>query len=235
MRRIQLVPLVAIVLVMSAGVASAVTLPHVKWQSSAAKGVWRSGGFYVNNNMWNRSAGPQKIWADSYGFWGVQSTQWMGDLRVKAFPSVEKDFNNVPLRSFRTLRNGFTQYMPTITDRRGAEAADDVWLDGRRIEVMIWVDNQGQTPGGHVIGHATIGGQHFAVWHVRSYYAFALDHNENSGLTDILASLRWLVRHSYIGASATISQVGFGWEIAYTGGVPRNFLVTRYWLTARHS
>jgi hypothetical protein len=235
MRRLQLVSLVAIVVVLSVGVISAATFPQVKWQSSAAKGVWRTGGFYINNNMWNQSAGPQRIWADSYDFWGVHSTQWMGDLRVKTFPCVEKDFNNVPVSSFRTLRNGFTQFMPSISAQRGAEAADDVWLDGRRIEVMIWVDNQGQTPAGHVVGHATIGGQRFAVWHVRSYYAFALDHNENTGRTDVLASLRWLVRHYYIPASATVTQVGFGWEIAYTGGVTRNFLITKYWLTARYS
>ena len=129
MRRLQLVSLVAIVVVLSVGVISAATFPQVKWQSSAAKGVWRTGGFYINNNMWNQSAGPQRIWADSYDFWGVQSTQWMGDLRVKSFPCVEKDFNNVPVSSFRTLRNGFTQFMPTISAQRGAEAADDVWLD----------------------------------------------------------------------------------------------------------
>lgn len=233
MRRIKLVSSVVVGVVISAGVVSAAAFPSPKWQSSAAKGVWRDSGFYINNNMWNESAGPQRIWANSYASWGVQSTQWMGDLRVKTFPCVEKDFNNVPVSAFRALRNGFTQFMPTITGRRGAEAADDVWLDGRRIEVMIWVDNHGQTPAGRVIGHATIGGQHFAVWHVRSYYAFTLDHNENTGQTDILASLRWLIGQHYFPASTTVSQVGFGWEIAYTGGVTRNFVVTNYWLTAR--
>lgn len=235
MRRTQLTLLVVIITVMSVGAVSAEALPHARWQSSSRNAVWRSGGFFINNNKWNPSAGPQTIWAVSSAFWGVKSTQWMGDWRVKSFPCVERNFSNVRVSSFRTLRNGFTQSMPAIRGRPGAEAADDVWLDDRRIEVMIWVDNHGQSPAGHVIGHAKIGGQHFAVWHHGSYYAFALDHNENTGQTDILASLKWLINHHYISADATITQVGFGWEIAYTGGVSRNFTVTRYWLTARHS
>ncbi|MGP7998364.1 MAG: hypothetical protein ACLPKI_13715 [Streptosporangiaceae bacterium] len=235
MRRIQLALLVVIVVVMSVGVVSAATIPHTKWKASAAKAVWKSGGFLINNNMWNPSAGPQTIWADSYDFWGVQSAQRMGDLRVKSFPEVERIFKNVPVSSLRTLRNGFTQFMPALHGQRGAEAADDVWLDNSHIEVMIWVDNEGQTPAGHIIAHATISGQHFAVWNIRSYYVFALDHNEHSGQTNILASLRWLINHHYIPASVTLGQVGFGWEIAYTGGVPRKFVMTRYWLTAQYS
>ena len=57
-----------------------------------------------------------------------------------------------------------------------AEAADDIWLNNYKIEVMIWVTN-GQRPSGDIIGHATIFGQHFAVWHGGTDYTFALDHN----------------------------------------------------------
>jgi len=154
---------------------------------------------------------------------------------VKSFPCVEKNFGNVPVSSFRTLANGFTQSMPAADGRLGAEAADDVWLDGRRIEVMVWVDDQGQTPEGHVIGPAEIAGQHFAVWNVRSYYAFVLDYNEKTGQIDVLAFLRWLVTQHDIPPSATVTQVSFGWEIADTGGGPRDFTVTRYWLNARYA
>ena len=155
-------------------------------------------------------AGPQTIWADSYRHWGVESTQQAGNTAVETYPCVQKNYNNPPVSSIRLLRNGFTESMPANAKGLDAEAADDVWLNNYSIEVMIWVDNHGQRPSGNVIGHATIFGQHFAVWHGGTDYTFALDHNETTGMTHIQASLKWLISHGYIPASATLTQVNFG-------------------------
>ncbi len=86
----------------------------------------------------------------------------------------------MPLKSLHLIQNGFTESMPS----RGvdAEAADDVWLNDDKIEVMIWVDNHGQTPAGKVINHAKIFGQRFAVWHTGTIYTFALDHKETAAV-----------------------------------------------------
>jgi hypothetical protein len=111
-----------------------------------------------------------------------------------------------------------------------AEAADDVWLNNYGIEVMIWVDNHGQIPIGRIISHAWIFGQYFAVWRGGSTYTFALDYNETSGETHILAALQWLMEHGYVSASATLTQVDFGWEVASTDGSPMDFAMTSYWL-----
>ena len=53
-------------------------------------------------------------------------------------------------------------------------------------------------------------------------------------MVHILALLRWLVRHRYMRATATIDQVQFGWELCSTGGKWRVFRVTRYNLITRH-
>lgn len=96
---------------------------------------------------------------------------------------------------------------------------------------MIWVDNHGQRPAGSVVGHATIFGQRFAVWRSgNDYFAFVLDHNETSGITHMLASIRWLISHGLLKPNVTLTQVNFGWEIASTGGQPRDFTMTKYWL-----
>jgi len=205
---------------------------HPAWKSSAPFGAWNNGGFIVYNNEWNSSAGPQTIWADSYRHWGVESTQQAGNTAIETYPCVQKNFNNVPVSKFHLMRNGFTESMPANTKGLDAEAADDLWLNNYKIEVMIWVDNHGQRPSGQIVGHATFFGQHYAVWHSGTYYAFVLDHNEKKGMTYMLASIRWLIRHHFLNANVTVAQINFGWEIASTNGKPKDFTVTNYWLHA---
>jgi len=231
---------VAVAVAAIAAVTAAAVIPasasipsHPRWKSSAPFGAWNNGGFIVYNNEWNSSAGPQTIWANSYHDWGVQSTQAKGNTAVETYPCVQKNYNNLRISSFRLLGNGFTESMPKNKTGLDAEAADDVWLNKYKIEVMIWVDNHGQRPSGQVVGHAKIGGQHYAVWQSGSYYAFVLNHNETSGRTYILASVRWLIRHGLLARGVTLTQVNFGWEIASTNGKPRDFTVTKYWLHSK--
>lgn len=232
----------ALVALLAAGVVTAVAGPafaaipaHPKWKSSARFGAWNNGGFIVYNNEWNQSAGPQTIWANSYQHWGVQSTQAAGNTAVETYPCVQKNYNEVPVSSFQLIRNGFTESMPASRSGLDAEAADDVWLNKYKIEVMIWVDNHGQRPSGNVVGHTTIFGQRFAVWRGGTDFTFALNHNETTGVTHILSAIRWLIGHRYIPASATLTQVNFGWEIASTNGKAEDFTMSKYWLHTRRS
>jgi hypothetical protein len=215
-----------------AGTASAAVagIPsHPMFESSAPFAAWNDGGFILYNNEWNPSAGRQTIWVDSYGNWGVQSDQAAGNTGVETYPCVQQDYDNVPVSSFHLIRNGFAESMPDAA-RLDAEAADDVWLNHYGIEVMIWVNNHGRIPSGRIIGHTWIFGQYFAVWRGGPTYTFALDYNETSGQTHILASLQWLMEHGYVPARATLTQVDFGWEVASTGGSPMDFTMTGYWL-----
>jgi hypothetical protein len=232
MRR-ALVPLLAAAAVATAAVpASAATtsIPaHPKFVSSARMGQWSNGGYVITNNEWNSSAGPQTVWANSPSSWGVESTQSAGNTAVETYPNIQVTYDNVPLSRFAIIRNAFAESMPA---RAGvdAEAADDIWLNNYNIEVMIWVDNHGQRPAGNVVGHATIFGQHFAVWHGGTDWTFALDHNEKAGQTHILGALRWLTAQHDLAPDVTLTQVDFGWEIASTAGRPLDFTLTRYWL-----
>jgi hypothetical protein len=215
-----------------AGTASAAVAKirsHPNFESSAPFAWWNNGAFRVNNNEWNPSAGRQTIWANSYSDWGVQSDQAAGNTAVETYPAVKEDFGNVPVLSFPTITTGFTESMPKVAGL-DAEATVDVWLNNYGIEIMIWVDNHGQTPIGNIIGHVTISGQSFAVWRRGPSYTFALNRNETSGQTNILASVRWLMQQRYVPGRSTLRQVDFGWEIASTGGRPQAFAVTNYWV-----
>jgi hypothetical protein len=211
----------------TASAAAAGIPPNPKFESTARFATWDNGGFIINNNAWNASTGPQRIWADSYRNWGVQSDQAAGNTAVETYPSVEENYANVPVSSFKVIENGFTESMPDAAGLR-AEAADDVFLNHHTTEVMIWVDNHGETPAGKIIGQAVISGQSFAVWRGGPTYTFVLNHNETSGMTQILPSIRWLMERGYVPASATLTQVDFGWEIASTNGSPMDFTITKY-------
>jgi hypothetical protein len=236
MRRALVATLTCVATFAAAAPASAAIPPSPRWKSTAPQATWNNGGFIVYNNAWNSSAGPQTIWANSYQHWGVESTQRAGNTAVETYPCVGKVFSDLPVSSYRLIRNGFGESMPARTKGLHAEAADDVWLNHYNVEMMIWTDNIGQSFGGDaLIGHATIFGQHFAVWRNGSEFIFALDHNEASGMTHIQASLKWLTGHGYLKANATLTQVDFGWEIASTNGVPKDFRMTRYWLHTQRS
>jgi hypothetical protein len=209
---------------------------HAAWVSSAPFGAWSNSGFIVYNNEWNTSqAGPQRIWADSFHSWGVASRQ-AGTGSVKTYPSVQRNFRNVPLSSFRRLSSTFAESMPGV-HAFGAEAAYDLWLDNYKIEVMIWVDNHWRVPAGSQIAQISLGQQEFAVYQDGdAMFSFMLTgKQETAGKVDILAFFGWLVRHHYLRASAALAQVDFGWEIASTEGVPLVFRMRQYTLAAAFS
>jgi hypothetical protein len=210
-----------------AAVAAIPSRPN--FESSARFAVWNNDGFFFHNNEWNPGAGPQTIWANSGRDWGVRSDQAGGNTAVETYPSVQDDFGDVPVSSFPTITDGFTESMPKVGGL-DAEAAVDVWLDHYGLEVMIWVDNHGQTPAGNVVGRAAISGQSFTVWRRDPTYTFALNGNETSGQVNVLAILQWLMKQGYVPGGATLTQVDFGWEIASTGGGPQDFAVTNYWV-----
>jgi len=234
MRRALVALLAAAAAFMAAGPALASVPAHPKWRSSDPFGSWNNGGYIVYNNEWNNSHGPQTIWANSFKYWGAISTQADGNTAVETYPCVQKNFNDVSVTSFKMIRSVFTEDMPGNKSGLDAEAANDVWLNNYNIEVMIWVDNHGQRPAGNVVAHTTIYGQKFAVWrNGNNLFTFALDHNENKGVTHVLASLNWLISHHQIAANVTVTQVDFGWEVASTGGNARSFIMRNYALLTK--
>lgn len=206
---------------------------HPAWKSSAKFGLWHNRGFDVYNNEWNTSeAGPQTIWADSFHHWGVESTQ-AATTSVKTYPSVQKNYNHPALSRFKGLVSTFTQSMPRASARYDAEAAYDLWLNNYNIEVMMWVDNHGQTPGGHVIAHINLFGRKFTVWQSgSSFFSFVVGGKLTRGRAHLLSALRWLVKKHLLSNSATMTQVNFGWEICSTDRKPLDFTVTGYGLTS---
>ena len=236
-KRILVLLAAGIAVFVSATTAIASIPAHPRWQSSNTEGTWQHQGYLFQNDMWScpqPACGKQTIWANSTNDWGVQATMAAGNTAVLTYPDIGKMYSDRPVSQFTQISDVFGESMQHVGGL-SAEAANDVWLNHWNIEMMIWTDNAGRSlAGGTRIGSATIFGQHFNVWKYGSTeFIFALNHNETSGHTHILASLGWLMRHNYVPRNATLTEVEYGWELASTGGHVASFHMSRFGLTTR--
>ena len=199
----------------------------------------------IANNMWGCGpvqppaagafCGVQTLTSHGPGNWSVTSDQKAGNTGVLSYPDVGQVFTrgddtDPPISAFSAITSSFTETM-NATAGTDAEAAYDIWVDSgsNTEEIMIWVDNHGQTPAGDDKGSVVIGGTTYELWNADGTVSFVRS-NEQSGTVDILAVLHWLQSNGYIGSTADLGQVDFGWEICSTGGAPETFTVSNYTL-----
>jgi Glycosyl hydrolase family 12 len=197
----------------------------------------------IANNMWGCGpvqpgkhgayCGIQTVAAYGAGDWSVTSNQATGNTAVLTYPDVGQVFTrgndtDPPISGFSAITSGFTEAM-NVTAGTDAEAAYDIWLDNGHgpDEIMIWVDNHGQTPAGDRKGSAVIGGTRYEIWSADGTVSFVKS-NEQSGTVDILGVLHWLQSSGYVGRTADLGQVDFGWEICSTAGLPETFTLSNY-------
>jgi hypothetical protein len=210
------------------------------WCSSAALGTHTTadGRFDLYNNEWNSSAnpGPQTTCGNSESDWQAISTQRAGNTEVLTYPSVQLNYNRTngyPLTKFTSMTSSYAETMNAVrgTD---AEAAYDIWINGLKREVMIWVDNHGQAPAGSKVATTTFSGATWDLYETsnRSYMAFVREGNASAGTVDLLAALNYLEGRGDLAASDVLWQVNFGWEICSTAGAAETFRVSNYSVTS---
>ena len=148
--------------------------------------------------MWN----PIPGWSQTLTAYGPDNWQAVvdmpaGNTAVVSYPDVQQLFGDTPLSSFASMSSSFTETMNSNSGTIG-EAAWDIWCNNWNNEVMIWVDNYGQdlaSSGDTYLGTTVIGGQTWDVYRngpPGSELIVALDHNEQTGTVDILATLTYL-------------------------------------------
>jgi Glycosyl hydrolase family 12 len=213
------------------------------WCSSASFGEWATpdGRFDLYNNEWNSSdnPGPQTICGNSASDWQVTSTQRAGNTAVLTYPSVQLNYNGTngyPLSKFTSMTSSYAETMNELSGT-DAEAAYDIWLNGLKKEIMVWVDNHGQAPAGSKVATTTFNGATWDLYETgdRSYMAFVRQGNASSDTVDLLAALKYLEGRGDLTASDVLWQVNFGWEICSTAGTAETFTVRNYSLTSAPS
>ncbi len=201
----------------------------------------------VIQDVWNPVKGAsQKLTAYNPGNWSVSADMPASNTAVVSYPDTQETYTTTsdtpnPLSDFSSITSSFAGNGPAS---RGDdyEAAYDIWTgtgnNNFAQEIMIWVDNHGQTPAGSDVASAAIGGVGYKVWStsragtVGDTVSMVLDSNRSSGSVNILADLNWLESNGYLPAGSGLNQIDFGWEICSTGGVPETFTLSQYRITA---
>src|ERR1043166_8811511 len=120
------------------------TCPAPVFITSEPNGGWSTEGYYVHNNMWNakETLGPQTTYACSFHDWFVVSNQTNHAGAVKTYPNVHKDYDNVPISSFKEITSRFAETSPHVGIY---DVAYDIWTNGVATpgctEFMIWNEN----------------------------------------------------------------------------------------------
>lgn len=205
--------------------------------TSDPNGMWSNGGYFVHNNMWNRSeAGPETLHACAYNNWYVDSTQ-ASTTSVKTYPNVHKDINDLngaPFSEYSTITSTFAGRGPGVGIYN---VAYDIWLNGVGddpgvTEVMVWTENLKQVPAGSKTATYSAGGVGYDVWTDNSgYIAFVAQKTRYSGSVDLKAMIAWAIGKGLMPNNPTVNQIGYGIEFCSTGGGKARFTLTDFSVT----
>ena len=186
------------------------------------------GAYTVSNDMWNAGGGgiSQTLSACSASDWNVDANVAVDDGGVKTYPNSADNFADPPeIGSLSTVTSTFGSSLPASGQ---FDAAYDIWLNGTAgtggDEVMIWTDNQGQTPAGSQVATVTFDGQSYAVWQeAGGPITFVSDTNVTGGDLNLLQFFQWLISQGYEPTGSTLNQVAFGAQIVSTNATPETF------------
>lgn len=212
-------------------------------------GISGSDGDQTNviQDIWNPINGvSQTLTAYSPGNWRVSANMPASNTAVLSYPDTQQLYTTTndtpdPLSDFSSITSSYTENGPSS---RGDdyEAAYDIWAgtgsNNYAQEIMIWVDNHGQTPAGSVVASASIDGVGYKIWStgkagtVGNPVSMVLNSNQPSGSVNVLADLNWLESSGYMPAGSGVNQIDFGIEICSTGGVPQTFALSQFGIKA---
>jgi outer membrane biosynthesis protein TonB len=221
----------------SGGGATACTNPV--FTTSTLYGTYTDLPYFVANDMWNvgSSDATQTLSVCSFSSWNVTASMNDGGGGVKTYPNSHMNFDNAPaISSLQSVTSTFAETSPGTGTY---EDAYDIWLNGVAIpgegsdEVMIWTQNNGQTPGGSPTATATFDGRSYTVWKGNGgYVAFVANSTFTSGTLNLLEFFQWLIAKGWVPATSTLSQVDYGVEVVNTNSAPENFQFSNFSVSA---
>jgi hypothetical protein len=179
--------------------------------------------WWVNNDAWNGSAGPQTIYVCNQSSWYAVSNQPNDGGAVETYPDTEYDLggrgdpSTTPISGWNSITSTFSEAFPSAG---GWDAAYDLWLNNWSTEIMIWnqwAGSQSYWPDQATIS-LTLDGVGYKFYNNRGELMFFRDTQTSSGSVDILAAFQWLVSQGLVKSSDVPTQLEYGVEICYTSG-----------------
>jgi hypothetical protein len=204
----------------------------------------------VYDNQWSCSSGAclnEAVYVCSASSWYATANLTAGNTAVLSYVSTQVNFNLVPLSSFHSIVSTFDEVSPhDATALSGSsnygdyEAAYDVFFGPNNDhEIMVWVDNNGQTPAGGwspVATNVTIGGTTFNVYSAGATTSWVALTNYTSGTVDLLSIFNYTANTLHLFSATTsagyLNQIQFGWELCSTNGRSENFYLNEFSVNA---
>lgn len=195
--------------------------------------------WWVNNDAWSASHGPQAINVCSQSSWDALSTQPDKGGAVETYPDTEYDVggrdsgpSTKPISAFNSITSTFSESYPSAGSW---DAAYDMWTNNWSNETMIW----NQWAGSQAYWYSATGFQDVTIAGIEYHFCdngangncsgpkgadngdeliFAMVNQETSGSVDILAIYNWEVANGYAKASDAPTQLEYGVEVCSTSG-----------------
>jgi hypothetical protein len=196
----------------------------------------------VQNNVWGNQSTeiqPQILNANSVTDWEADADMTAGNTAVVSYPSNVYYEQGKAIASYSNENSTWDIGMPGYNNVEDAEAAYDIWLgngpgSGGGQEVMIWVDNQNQTPAGsnNEIGTILNHGVIYKAYATTNNTTVSLvaETNSETGEVGLKTILEWVQGKAPFALDTIESQVDFGFEICNTDSVPKGYFVENYTL-----
>src|ERR1700722_1166388 len=186
--------------------------------------------WWIDNDAWSGSAGPQSLSACNQSSWYAVSNQPNVGGQVETYPDTEYDVggrdtpSTTPISGWNSITSSFSEAYPPAG---GWDAAYDLWLNNWTTEIMIW----NQWAGGQsywpdqATTAVTLDGVGYKFYNNGGELMFFRDTQVTSGSVDILAALQWLASQGIVKSTDVPTQLEYGVEVCYTNG-PETFPMT---------
>jgi hypothetical protein len=205
---------------------------------------------YVNNEVWNPPAGftnaeckagaaapCQTISANGPGDWQVVANYTSSSGAIISYPDTQQLYSEPVVDNYSSLTSSYSETLGGDPATSMQEAAYDIWFNGWRQEVMVWVDT---TPSMRKAldydtlkaSDVTIGDFNFNIYCngpcPGSEVIVSSNSNEPAGTVDIKAVVKYLEGANIIRPQSTLNAIDFGVEFATTGGRFNVFTLSCY-------
>jgi hypothetical protein len=192
-------------------------------EASGTKNIDSGGLWWVNNDAWSGSHGPQTLSVCNQSSWTAVSNQPDVQGQVQTYPDTEFDVGGRDTPSTKTIGqyNSITSKFSENFPSAGSwDAAYDLWLNNWGTEIMIWnqwAGGQGFWPQ-QSTQSLTLDGVAYHFVKNGTELMFFRDNQVKSGSVDILAAMKWLVSQNLVKSSDVPTQLEYGVEICSTNG-----------------
>jgi len=195
------------------------------WSTSEATGadsLDSSGTWWVDNDAWSGSHGPQTLYVCNQSSWYAVSDQTDVQGQVETYPNTEYDIggrdNGLPTKTIAQYKSITSTFSEAFPSAGSWDAAYDLWLNDWGTEIMIWNEWTGTQlywpPSG--AQELTLDGVPYHFYDNGGELMFFRDTMVKSGSVDILAAMNWLVSQGLVRSTDVPTQLEYGVEICST-------------------